>query len=168
MPEDREINWEAARELRKRWDSPELWPRIASDLRREKRRRWMGAAAGIAATVLLGFGIWSWQPTAGERPELLAEQVLADLERSEALHLAAIDRLARLATPRIEQPASPLMAAYAEKLVILDAAIAELESEIEGNRFNAHLRLQMAALYRDKQQTLEEVIRFDPNMDGTI
>ena len=138
------------------------------DLRREARvgqRRWWTAAAAVAAMVLIGFGVWSWQPGMGGHDELLADHALAEVERAEALHLASIERLARLAGPRIEEPATALMAAYAEKLTMLDAAIAELRAEIDRNRFNTHLRVQMGTLYRDKRKTLEEVLRYDPELE---
>ena len=49
--------------------------------------------------------------------------VLRDLEKAEASYLQSIDRLARTVAPKLEREKSPLMAAYREKLQLIDAAI---------------------------------------------
>jgi len=65
--------------------------------------------------------------------------------------------------PKLEQPASPLMISYREKLMLIDSAIAELRAGIERNRFNAHLRQELLAIYQQKQRTLQEMMREDRN-----
>jgi hypothetical protein len=96
-----------------------------------------------------------------EETRLLTEQALRDLEASEMAYVASINRLARLAEPKIQRASSPLMLSYREKLIVLDAAIAELQAHIEQNRFNAYLRDEMLSLYREKQRTLQAVLRED-------
>ncbi|HEX2522939.1 MAG TPA: hypothetical protein VHP35_12530, partial [Terriglobia bacterium] len=64
-----------------------------------------------------------------------------------------------LAAPRIDQPKSALLGIYREKLLLIDSAIEELRANIELNRFNAHLRNELLSIYREKQQTLEEVVK---------
>ena len=49
-----------------------------------------------------------------------------------------------------------MAAAYREKLTLLDSGIAELKATVESNRYNTYLRTELASLYRQKQQTLQE------------
>ena len=63
-----------------------------------------------------------------------------------------------MAAARLEAPATPLLASYREKLQILDAAIADCRAQIDRNRFNAHLRGELLAVYREKQRTLQMVM----------
>jgi hypothetical protein len=168
----------AARELRRQWDSPGLWPRIAAALsaetERERRRRaarragaWLTLAAAVAAVavsaaVLLRGSRALTTPTAVQdltlERRLLTERALGDVERAEGEYLRAIEALSRLAEPKVAAADSPLLMSYREKLVVLDSAIAECRARIEENRFNARLRQELLSLYRDKQRTLQQVI----------
>jgi hypothetical protein len=89
---------------------------------------------------------------------LLTERALRDVEGAETAYTQSIDALAKLAGARLEDPASPLLSSYREKLVVLDAAIAECRAQIARNRFNAHLRRELLSIYREKQRTLEQVL----------
>lgn len=151
--------------LKHEWESPELWPSIEGRLRNERRRRLMlwvttgAVAAGLAMLMLAWPKGRNVDPSQLASAPLLSERALADVEEAERVYRKSIEKLASAAGPRLSKPASPLMAAYAERVKVLDAAIAELDREIEHNGFNAHLRLQMAALYKSKQETLERMIR---------
>lgn len=150
-----------ARELHHEWESPALWPRITRAAR--PYRHWWAGAAVAALAAGLAVAMW-WAPTAGRsapagsgNSPLLTEQALAEVESAEAAYRKSIDKLARLAAPKLAQPSSPLMRAYAEKLAVLDAAISTIKAELARNGFNTHLHQQMAAIYREKQVTLEQV-----------
>jgi hypothetical protein len=167
----------AAPALRREWDSPELWPRIEAALARERARsvaqarRARRVRLGAAAAVLLGLAAWATvmlrhpatPQVALERQEqerrLLTEQALAGVEAAETAYTQAIDGLARTAEPVLQDPASPLLMSYREKLALLDAAIAECRAEVARNRFNAHLRRELLSIYQEKQRTLEQVLR---------
>jgi len=167
---------EAAVSLRRDWDSPELWPTISSRLETESRRRRLPVAiagargwrlAALAASLLLVAGAAAYLALGPSRPSperallerrLLTERALAQVERSEQDYVASIDELAKLAEPRLDQPSTPLLASYREKLQMLDAAIAECRSQIEGNRFNAHLRRELLSIYQEKQTTLRRLL----------
>ena len=86
-----------------------------------------------------------------------------DVESAEAAYIQSIEKLSKLVEPKLEQPASPLMISYREKLMLIDSAIAELRAGIERNRFNAHLRQELLAIYQQKQRTLQEMMREDRN-----
>jgi hypothetical protein len=180
---------EAAPSLRKTWESPGLWPRIHQTLAEESQRRpapvrgaWWPAWARewrfavvtlllIAVSVGTTYVLMRKLPgrDAGDRVvekmkpveehRLLNEEALREVEKNEAAYMASIDKLARLAQSKVQQANTPLMLSYREKLLVLDAAINELRAQVELNRFNAHLRSEMLSLYRDKQRTLEAVIR---------
>jgi hypothetical protein len=176
----------AAPSLRKTWESPDLWSRIHQTLAEESQRapaparggwwpawahEWRFAlvtllliAVSAGSTYLLmrnlpGHGpiVDKTKPAAEQR--LLTEETLREVEESETAYMASIDKLARLAEPKVQQANTPLMLSYREKLMVLDAAIQELRAQVEQNRFNAYLRREMLSLYKDKQSTLEAVIR---------
>jgi hypothetical protein len=50
--------------------------------------------------------------------------------------------------------------------MLLDDAIAECRANIDQNRQNAHLRKQLLAMYTDKQQTLQDVLREDNHVSN--
>jgi hypothetical protein len=170
---------DAARTLSRRWESPELWSRIAGSLESKSRRpltrlsfglgSWWPAAAMAGLFVLASAGLFVFRGSGGRdivpvsalstRQRLLTDDALSDVERAEGEYLASIERLSRLAAPRIADATSPLMASYREKLVVLDSAIAGLKAELEQNRYNTHLRRELLIAYQEKQRTLEEVMR---------
>src|SRR5207247_1759285 len=95
---DEEIS-RAARQLRREWESPELWPRIQAAL---------------------------------------------------AAEAARIER--RRAPSRVSA-----------WLTLLDSAIAECRAGIDRNRFNARLRRELLSRYQEKQHTLQQVMKEDPD-----
>jgi len=178
---DDEALTRAARSLHEEWDSPHLWPRIETALRREgatsaTRRRWWYAPASpswrvaAAAVALLAIGTTTWVVWRGVAPQpqtttpaavvderLLTDEAVAAIDKSEAQYVRAIDELTRLTKPKLEMPDSPLIANLRERLMTIDAAIAEYRKEIDRNRFNAHLRQQLLWIYQEKRRTLEQV-----------
>jgi hypothetical protein len=144
------------------WTNDLLWPRIERALKRESRRRW-AAILQIAAALLVmtGLGAAAWQ--LHRRSEfdkhILAVAAVEEVDRTEKAHQAAIDNLEKLAGPPLENSTSPLIVSYKEKLLLLDDAIAECQSQIDHNRQNAQLRKQLLAIYGEKQRTLQDVLR---------
>jgi hypothetical protein len=174
----------AARSLHKEWESRHLWPRIAAAMREHDQTAaagllpspspiatWWQVAAAALVVVALGSTAWlGWRsftsepaPNVAARDRLLNEEALAAIEQSEAQYVRAIDELTRLAAPRLEMPDSPLLVNLRERLTIIDMAIAECRSEIDRNRFNAHLRRQLLWMYQEKRRTLEQIQEYDPN-----
>jgi hypothetical protein len=94
-----------------------------------------------------------------EEKKLLTDQAMREVLESEKVYIASIEKLGKVAGPKVQQAATPLMVSYREKLLVLDAAIGELRAQVEQNRFNAHLRSEMSSLYQQKQRTLEAVLR---------
>ena len=163
--EDNELE-QLARELHEEWDSPSLWPRIRSALKAEQSVRkarplWtlgFAVAAIFVLTVALA-RLLPEQPQYSANAEFLTREVLLEVERSEAAYVRSIEKLSAIASPSLEASPTPLAAAYREKLVVLDSAIAELKAQMEGNQYNNYLRNQLASLYREKQATLEEWLK---------
>jgi hypothetical protein len=85
------------------------------------------------------------------------------VEKTEAAYRQSIDDLYKLATPKLNKADSPLTAAYREKLLLIDSAINDIRNNLQQNRFNASLQTELAALYREKQRTLEDVLKHDQN-----
>lgn len=174
---------QAAPALRKQWESPELFARIARSIETgppqaaeavsapspRKSRAWIPAAAAAALFVLSMIGLSVFKPgesvrdplarpSFGKEP-LLGDETLKEVETAEANYLGSIEKLSRLAQPRMANTESPVMAGYREKLQLLDSAIGDLRAQLEGNRFNTHLRKELLAMYQEKKRTLEEVVK---------
>ncbi|MBV8896184.1 MAG: hypothetical protein JO051_06720 [Acidobacteriaceae bacterium] len=167
-----------ARQLHTEWESPGLWTKIQRGIEAERpapRRRWMEWkvwAVAAAAAILIAVAILRWAPiTMFQKPEsrigsasepggdFLTEQALRNVETNEAAYRRSIDELSRLAEPKLESgTASPIVASYREKLLMIDSEIAETRSNVSQNRFNVRLQRDLAELYRDKQQTLREIL----------
>ena len=156
---------DAAREMRTTWSNDMLWPRIDRAIRAEKRqsraRLWQIAAALL---ILATFGGVAWRAHQKMRAAefdnaILRASAVDQVEAAEKAHIAAIDRMEKIAEPKLEDASTPLMVSYKEKLILLDDAIAECQTNIDRNRQNAHLRRQLLAIYSEKQRTLQEVLR---------
>jgi hypothetical protein len=174
--------WEAishaAPSLKKSWDSPNLWPRIeaaiaaqpknapVSSFPERRRLSWVPLAAAAALFVIAAVGLQVLGPpvttpltTRSMKDPLLEESALTEVEKSERAYVGSIERLSRLAEPRLSQSDSPLFVSYREKITLLDSAIGDLRAQVEQNRYNTHLRRELLAVYREKQHTLEQVVR---------
>jgi len=175
----------AAQELRDYGESPALWPRIeralaeqaARDTERRKRSPWFAFLSGLSIgwqTAAAGAFVLLLTISAGwiyfhprqrhEIPDksLLKIDALKEVENTEAAYEKAIDKLATQAQPQLDRPATPLLASYHEKLLVLDSAIAELRAQAGLNPSNSQLRYQLLAMYQEKQKTLEEVLEAKP------
>ena len=175
-----------AKTLRQTWESPALLPRIVSAIEAEKTRgtapagsepvseprrgrfRWVPAAAAAALFLIATFGLQVFRNAGGREPltnfaparePLLSDRSLEEVESAEANYVRSIDRLSALARPQMENPTTPLLVSYREKLLLLDSAIAEMRAQIESNRFNSHLRRELLAMYQEKQRTLQGLMK---------
>ena len=127
------------------------------------------------ALICVGLAIMRpWEParTAAPRPgsgealqagnrDFLTEQALKEVERKENAYRQSIDKLSQLAEPKLQSAASAVAVNYREKLVMLDSAIAETRANLDQNRFNVRLQTELANLYREKQDTLKELLTRD-------
>jgi hypothetical protein len=177
----------AAAELRDYTDSPALWPRIHYALaeqtsraaRPESRWTWQSLrqsfslswqTATATAIVLLLVASAGWlhvhhlgvTKSPAPASDLLRNKALAEVERTQSAYMQALDKLAAEAKPQLDNPGTPLLANYREKLLVLDSAIDDLRAQAGQNPSNAHLRYQLLAMYQEKQRTLEEVLEVKP------
>lgn len=170
----------AAEELRDYREDTQLWMKIENSLREQEQQRkarrgfweglglwsdislgWQTALAGalVLLLALSGLSVLRNRSDRDASPSrLLKNSALAEVERTERDYMKAIDQLAAEAKPQLDSAATPLMASYREKLVVLDSAIDELRVEAGRNPSNAHLRYELLAMYQEKQQTLKEVL----------
>lgn len=154
-----------ARTMHATWSSDSLLPRIQRAIEREERHlprhAWQLAAAAVILIALAALG-WYAQRRVRENDfnqAILQRSALDEVESAERSHVDAINKLEKLAGPKLEQSQSPLMVSYKEKLMLLDDAIAECQNAIRVNRQNAHLRRQLVSIYGEKQRTLQDVLR---------
>jgi hypothetical protein len=169
----------AAAELREYTESPMLWLRIRHSLAEQAAAlqagpnrwslrslfanfslSWQNAAATAFVAVLMISAGWLLRPDKPpiQRGSLLKSKALTEVEHAESAYVQAIDKLAADAKPQLDNPATPLMGNYREKLLVLDSAIDDLRAQTGQNPSNAHLRYELLAMYQEKQRTLEEIL----------
>ena len=175
----------AATELRDHSDDPSLWPRIHRSLVEEAARieqskcRWTwesirqnfslswqtAVAAAVVLLLVVSAAVYHRRnltvnktPMPAPSGDLLRNNALAEVERTQSDYMHAIDKLAADAKPQLDNPETPLLANYREKLQVLDSAIDDLRTQAGQNPSNAHLRYQLLSMYQEKQRTLEEVL----------
>jgi len=161
--------------LREDWETPDLWPNIRQTLvaqqQAAKPRGWRGSfdwrmIAGIAAALTIAVSIFMMKysrptpaPGTPRDSDFLTEQTLKEVEQTEAAYRASIDKLTRLAQPRLSAAENPVAVAAREKLLVLDSEIDSMRSAVNHNRFNTQLQAGLAEMYRDKQDTLKEILQ---------
>jgi hypothetical protein len=167
----------SAPDLHEDWETPDMWLRIQQRLEAERKpappwwKDWrvgIAIAAALLISVVVPF-VLHQQPqkpivakrTAGE--DFLTEQALIEVEKNEAAYRKSIDQLAHLAQPKLESGASAQSVNAQEKLLMLDAAIDDTRNNVAINRFNLRLQTTLAELYREKQETLRELVTSDQN-----
>lgn len=162
-----------AKELHQEWDSPELWESIRTRLEAEPKPKpekkpapWLQpfkdwrvwAAAAALLLIALGFVFRNGTVTTPQSNDFLTEQALSEVERTEAAYRESIAKLSRLAEPELQKPPTALAVSYRDKLAMLDSAISETRANLNQNRFNVRLQTELADLYREKQETLKELL----------
>jgi hypothetical protein len=164
-----------AKELRQEWETPLLWPSIRKRLEAEPKpvvarwKQWKTWAIAAAALIAISVPVGVWRNSLAPPPDaatasadtsrdFLTDQALQEVEKSEAAYRQSIEKLSRLAAPKLAGTASPALASDRERLALLDSAIAETRANVAQNRFNIRLQTVLAGLYRQKQQTLQEVL----------
>jgi hypothetical protein len=170
----------AALTMQKEWESPALWPRIENSLQTEMARprgwrswiadlnlipqmRWQIALATIVFVAASGMGAWLLMHRNTNTPtndaHLLTDQAVQQVEQAQKTYEQSIDKLAKLAEPKLNAASTPLLKNYRDKLDLLNAAISECRTNLERNQANAYLRSELLSFYQEKQQTLEQVLR---------
>ena len=151
-----------AKSLHTTWQNDMLWPRIQRSLR--PSYGWMRIAAAVIVMIGISASVW-WAVRVRTKQDkaydqaILRTTALDDVERAEKAHVEAIDKLEKLAAPKLDEPQTPILVSYKEKLMLLDDAIAECQQNIDQNRKNAQVRKQLLAMYSEKQRTLQDVLR---------
>ncbi|HZQ55649.1 MAG TPA: hypothetical protein VFB14_25850 [Bryobacteraceae bacterium] len=162
-----------AKLLHEDWETPDLWPNIRKAIEAEAQPRsrpvwtkWQIWA--VAATLVLAAALFFARPktpapetaTSGNR-DFLTEQALHEVEANEAAYRRSIEKLSQLAQSKLKNLNPATAVNYREKLLMLDSAISDTRASLDHNRFNLRLQMDLAGLYREKQQTLEELLTRD-------
>jgi hypothetical protein len=164
-----------ARELHEEWDTPALWPAIREALEAERKpevlwwKQWKtwAIAAALMIAIAVPVGLWRHSavttppPLSSSTPDFLTEQALREVETTEAAYRQSIEKLSKLAAPKLAAASSAAVVNEKERLSLLDSAIAETRANVALNRFNIRLQTALADLYRQKQETLHELLNHD-------
>jgi hypothetical protein len=97
---------------------------------------------------------------------IMTASAVDEAQKAQEQYIAAIQRMEKLAGSKLDDPATPLLVSYKEKLMLLDDAIGQCQAAIDQNRKNAHLRKQLLAMYSEKQRTLQDVLREEANVSN--
>jgi hypothetical protein len=122
------------------------------------RRRWpvlVPAAAALILAVAVGIAV-TRRPAAPSG--LLAGRALAEVERAEKDHLAAIESLERQVRPKLAASMTEETALYEDRLAVIDAQIDRCRLVLASNPGNAHVRRYLLAALQDKRQTLADAL----------
>jgi hypothetical protein len=170
-----------AKLLHEEWETPDLWSSIRKSIEAEDKPRprapWLKwGAVAVAASFVIALGLFSarsWlfrsaakqpAPIASVAPanqDFLTEQALREVEANEAAYRRSIEKLSQLAQSKLKDLNAATAVNYREKLLMLDSAISDTRASLDHNRFNVRLQMDLAGLYREKQQTLEELLTRD-------
>jgi hypothetical protein len=164
-----------ARGLHEEWETPELWPAIRETLQAEQKpvtlwwKQWKtwSLAAVLAIALAVPLQLWRHSPAttpnapAPATPAFLTEQALREVEKNEAAYRQSIEKLSQLAAPKLAAAASPAVINEKQRLALLNSAIAETRANVASNRFNIRLQTALADLYRQKQETLRDLLNYD-------
>ncbi len=115
----------------------------------------MPAAASLILAMVVGIAV-SRRPAAPSG--LLAGRALAEVERIEKDHLAAIESLERQVRPKLASSMTEETALYEDRLAVIDAQIDRCRLVLASNPANAHVRRYLLAALRDKRQTLADAL----------
>lgn len=162
-----------AKLLHEEWETPDLWPNIRKTIEAEPQPRsrpvwtkWQVWA--VAATLVLAVALFFARPkapasetVASGNQDFLTEQALHEVEANEAAYRRSIEKLSQLAQSKLKNLNPATAVNYREKLLMLDTAISDTRASLDHNRFNVRLQMDLAGLYREKQQTLEELLTRD-------
>jgi len=158
--------------------APWLWPRIEAVLRGEKEKsptsplvRMLTAIASprqhlvykIAALLLVTIGVsyllFMRPVRPGPEPRnLLTSSALTRVEEVEREYEQAIAELEKLTLPLVANADTDLLLLYRDKLETIDAQIDRCKEALANNRADAHIRRYLLAAYRDKRETLTELL----------
>jgi hypothetical protein len=160
--------------LREEWEAPDLWPKIRQALAAQQKAAkprmlgWRGdwrILAGIAAALAIAVSVFVMRysrpapaPAAPQDSDFLTEQAFAEVEKTDAAYRASIEKLSRIAAPKLDASENPVAVSAREKLLMLDSEIDNVRATVAHNKFNAQLQAELAVLYRDKQDTLKEIL----------
>ena len=159
--------------------SPYLWTRIENELKREKERsqhisiieilsnivrpkRYL--VAKVAALIIISIGVsyllfvrpMTIEP---EPRNFLTSSALARVEKMEKEYEQAIADLEKLTLPLVANADTDLMLLYRDKLETIDAQIVRCKEALKNNNADAHIRRYLLAAYRDKKETLMELLK---------
>jgi len=147
--------------------APQLWSHIEQALNEDQSvvpfykspmTRWLA----IAAILIFGIGIGYLLQQRDTPSGLLTAATLAQVEQTERDYIAAIEQISQRAQSKFHLLDPDLNFLYRDKLAVIDEQIAQCQDAIHKNPGNAHVRRYMLAALKDKRETLEELIAYQP------
>jgi predicted anti-sigma-YlaC factor YlaD len=147
---------------------PDLWSSIERDIQKKKPvilkfRTRSKLILTAAATILIITTIWMFNSKQSNEDidKILTEQAFEKVIEMEEKYLEAIQNLEELAYQQLDKSTEQLAQLYRNKLSLIDRQILNCQDALESNPANSHIRRYLMAALRDKQKTLEDVLRVD-------
>lgn len=155
----------ASRALRQPVESPGLWEKIEKSLIEEESKKNKTfhkyfPIFRIAAVLVLIFGLTLIFITRNKNQDskLLVSSVLKQVEQKEKDLEETISELEKIALPKLSNMNLELMFLYRDRLETIEAQIVQCKDMLNENPANAHLRRYLLAAYKDKKETLSELL----------
>ena len=166
---------QAAKDLNKESDVPDLWPGINEMLKKQAAKpefnllqfvndhksALIRTAAVLLIVITAGYYLLQQrQPAAVTQSGILDQAALQDVIDKEQEYLEAIERLEESASQKLAVIDENLINLYSNKIRVIDQQIAYCREALEMNPANTHIRRYLFAVLQDKKQTLEEILTY--------
>ena len=118
--------------------------------------------AGVIITLIALIWIFYFNtgPLTSQQKLKLQAEAIEEIERTEKEYLDSIARLTELAEDNKDNINPEIYDIYWEKLTILDDYILECKEAINENKYNPQVRYYLATAYKEKTETLREMIEY--------
>jgi len=170
-----ELLLQAAKQLNRDSESPDLWQSIKDSLEKENQSinfniihyfsRHKNQILQIAAILLISisaslFMLFKPESEIIDTSRILEKSALENVIEKEQNYMAAIDVLEKSAAKKLPLIDENLVALYENKIRVIDQQIAKCRDALETNPGNTHIRKYLFAVLKDKKNTLEEIISY--------
>ena len=127
-----------------------------------RRPQWrLGFAAVLTVAIIIGLV----NIQGGSKERFLSQSAIAQVDKKEREYAQAIAELENIVALELTSIENDLTLLYRDKLETIDAQIAQCKEALEIHPYSAHIRRYLLAAYREKKETLQEVLQYTKNFN---